>query len=88
MTKPVLQSVQKTLETARDLEPQDPGVLSYLAEVQGDIGAVDPRHHEAAAADVSCRRVGDGEGHGHRDGRVDRVPPSAQHGQTRFGGEG
>jgi len=54
MTKPVLLSVQKLLETARDFSPGDPGALSYLAEVQGDLGlsqpALDHAQKGAAAA--------------------------------------
>ena len=42
MTKAALQSVQKLLETARDLSPGDGGSLSYLAEVQGDMGLTQP----------------------------------------------
>ncbi len=38
MTKPALQSVQKLLETARDLSPGDPSTLAYLAEIQSDLG--------------------------------------------------
>lgn len=38
MTKPLLQSVQKLLETARDLSPGDANALSYLAEIQSDQG--------------------------------------------------
>jgi TPR repeat protein len=42
MTRPVLLSVQKLLETARDLSPGDPSTLSYLAEVQGDLSLAAP----------------------------------------------
>jgi len=42
MPKPTLLTVQKLLETARDLSPGDPGVLSYLAEIQGDLGLGQP----------------------------------------------
>ncbi|MBK5257765.1 MAG: hypothetical protein JJE39_17210 [Vicinamibacteria bacterium] len=38
MARPVLASVQKLLETARDLLPEDPSVLAYLAEIQSDEG--------------------------------------------------
>ena len=37
MAKPALLSVQKLLEKARDLSAGDPGTLSYLAEVLGDL---------------------------------------------------
>ena len=42
MAKPVLQSVQKLLETARDLSPGDANAQSYLAEIQGDLGLTQP----------------------------------------------
>lgn len=42
MTKPLLLSVQKLLETARDLSPGDANTLCYLAEIQGDLGLFQP----------------------------------------------
>ena len=54
MAKPLLLSVQKLLETARDLSPQDASTLSYLAEIQGDLSlfppALDNAQRGAAAA--------------------------------------
>lgn len=54
MAKPLLLSVQKLLETARDLSPQDAGTLSYLAEIQGDLAlfpaALENAQRAAAAA--------------------------------------
>ena len=54
MTKPVLLSAQKLLEKARDLSAADPGTLSYLAEVLGDLGlyqlALDHAQKGATAA--------------------------------------
>lgn len=38
MPKAALLAVQKNLETARDFAPDDPKVLSYLAETQSDLG--------------------------------------------------
>lgn len=58
MAKPLLLSVQKLLETARDLAPDDPGALCYLAQVQSDLGLAQPalenaqRGAAAAPADV------------------------------------
>jgi TPR repeat protein len=58
MAKPLLLSVSKLLETARELSPQDASTLSYLAEVQGDLGLFPPaldnaqRGAAAAPADV------------------------------------
>jgi TPR repeat protein len=58
MAKPALQSVQKLLETARDLSPGDPFTLAYLAEIQSDLSLTQPAlHHaqqsaEAGPADV------------------------------------
>lgn len=42
MAKPLLLSVQKLLESARDLSPQDASTLSYLAEIQGDLSLFPP----------------------------------------------
>jgi TPR repeat protein len=42
MTKAQLQSAQKLLETARDLSQGDASFLSYLAEVQSDLGVIQP----------------------------------------------
>jgi len=58
MAKPLLLSVQKLLETARDLSPGDANTLCYLAEIQGDLGLFQPalesaqRGASAAASDV------------------------------------
>jgi TPR repeat protein len=52
MAKPVLRSVRKLLETARDLAPADASILAYLAEVQGDEGLAEEAlaHARRAAA--------------------------------------
>ena len=54
MPKPVLLSAQKLLETARELSAGDPPTLSYLAEIQGDLGlfqaALDHAQKGATAA--------------------------------------
>ncbi len=42
MARPALLSVSKLLETARDLSPGEASVLSYLAEIQGDLGLTQP----------------------------------------------
>jgi TPR repeat protein len=42
MTRPALLSVQKLLETARDLSLGEASTLSYLAEIQGDLGLTAP----------------------------------------------
>ncbi len=58
MAKPLLLSLQKLLETARDLSPGDANTLCYLAEIQGDLGLFQPalenaqRGALAAPADV------------------------------------
>lgn len=61
MTRPALLSTQTLLETARDLSPGDGSTLSYLAEVQSDLGLVDKALENARAgvtiapADVYAR---------------------------------
>ena len=41
MPRPLLTSVQATLETARDLSPDDPSILAYLADVKSDLGEIE-----------------------------------------------
>ncbi len=50
MAKPLLESVAKLLETAKQLSPEDASVLSYLAEIQGDLGLAQPALENAQKA--------------------------------------
>lgn len=50
MAKPALTQVAQLLETARSLSPGDAAVLTYLAEVQGDLGSSAPALENAQAA--------------------------------------
>ena len=56
MTKPVLQSVARTLEAACDIAPAEPNILAYLADAQGDLGLTGPALGHAERAVKSAPR--------------------------------